>query len=221
LSNEYHRRHAHRKQILLSLATQELLRDQLPADTVLRDLGAHRLKDLARPEPLFQLIAPDLPATFPALNTLGASYTNLPTLPTPLIGRERELAQLGAPLHQPDRRLVTLTGPGGIGKTRLALELAGAVLEQFPDGIWLVELAPLAAPALIAPAIAAVLELREDPGRPLLTTLTTYLRERQPLIILDRGSDHLCAGRKPCALCTLHRNRRNITLIAAPRLPLR
>jgi predicted ATPase/class 3 adenylate cyclase len=208
----------HGGQILLSLATQELLRDQLPDDTALRDLGVYRLKDLARPESIFQVVVPDLPADFPPLNTPGIRRTNLPTSPTPLIGREHELAQLGALLHQPDTRLLTLTGPGGIGKTRLALELAGAVLEQFLDGVWLVELAALADPALIVPTIAAVLELREDPGRPLLTTLTTYLRERQPLLILD-NCEHLidaCAQMSSTLLQACPRLR----LLASSREPL-
>ncbi len=111
----------HGGQILLSLATQELVRDQLPDDTVLRDLGTHRLKDLAGPEPIFQLIAPNLPAIFPALNSLDARHTNLPAPPTALIGRETELAQIADRLEQRDCRLLTLVGPGGIGKTRLAL----------------------------------------------------------------------------------------------------
>jgi len=113
---------------------------------------------------------------------------NLPSALTSFVGRTRELATTAAMLAE--TRLLTLTGPGGSGKTRLALELAGAVLEQFPGGVWLVELAPLADAMLIVPAIAAVLQVREDPGRPLLTTLTTYLRERRPLLILD-NCEHL------------------------------
>jgi len=208
----------HGGQILLSLATQELARDQLPDDMALRDLGVHRLKDLARPESIFQVVVPDLPSDFPPLNTPGIRRTNLPTQPTPLIGRASELAQLGVLVHQPDTRLLTLTGPGGIGKTRLALELVGVVLEQFPDGVWLVELAPLVTPALIVPAIAAVLEVREDPGRPLLTTLTTYLRERQPLLILD-NCEHLIDA---CAQvsATLLQACSRLRLLATSREPL-
>jgi hypothetical protein len=204
--------------VLLSRATEQLVREQLPPDAALRDLGTHRLKDLSLPEQIFQLLAPDLPAAFAALNTLDARRTNLPAQPTPLIGRAYELAQAGALLHQPEARLLTLTGPGGIGKTRLALELAGTVLEQFPDGVWLVELAPLADPALIVPAIAAVLELRADPGRPLLTTLTTYLRERQPLLILD-NCEHLIDA---CAQvsATLVQACPRLRLLASSREPL-
>ena len=108
----------HGGQIQLSLTTQKLVRDQLPPELALRDLGSHRLKDLTRAEPIFQLLAPDLPTIFPPLRTLAVHRHNLPSQPTALIGREQEVATVCALLRQPDVRLVTLSGPDGIGKTR-------------------------------------------------------------------------------------------------------
>jgi len=127
-----------------------------------------------------RLHAPDAPAVSP--------QHNFPIQLTSFIGRSHELATIAAMLAE--ARLLTLTGPGGTGKTRLALRLAEDVLDQFPAGVWVVELAPLADPALIVPAIATVLDVREDPGRPLLTTLSNYLREKQPLLVLD-NCEHL------------------------------
>jgi predicted ATPase len=187
----------HGEQVLLSRATAELVRDQLPEGLTLRDLGPHRLKDLTRPEQIFQLVALDLPSEFPPLWTLDARRHNLPAQPTPLIGREQEIAAVGALLRRDsgggngaDVRLVTLLGPGGIGKTRLSLQVAAELLDAFPDGVWLVELAPLADPALVPRAVATALGLGEEPGRPLLARLIEYLRTRECLLILD-NCEHL------------------------------
>src|SRR5207244_52198 len=121
----------HGGQMLLSAAAWELARDHLPSDVELHDLGEHRLKDLTRPEHIFQLVAPDLMAAFPPLRTLESRRTNLPIQPTALIGREKELAAIHDILRRADVRLLTLTGPGGIGKTRLALQAAAEALSDF------------------------------------------------------------------------------------------
>ena len=145
---------AHGGQVLLSLATQELVRDQLPAGTRLRNLGEHRLKDLYRPERIFQLSAPDLPSEFPSLRTLEAYRTNLPLQPTPLVGREREVGDIVDRVRREEVRLLTLTGPGGTGKTRLALQAGADLLEGFDDGAFFVALATITEPVQVSFAIA-------------------------------------------------------------------
>jgi class 3 adenylate cyclase len=132
---------AHGGQVLLSSATAELVREALPAGAGLRDLGVHRLKDLQRPERIFQLAAAGVPVDFPPLRTLERFPNNLPVQPTPLIGREREVTAARDLLRRPETRLLTLTGPGGVGKTRLGLQIAADVVREFRDGtfslIWL------------------------------------------------------------------------------------
>lgn len=140
---------AHGGQIVMSLPAEELARDSLPPDVGLVDLGEHRLADLGRPERAFQVTHPQLPVTFPPLRSLDAYRHNLPLAVTAFIGRERELEQVGELLGA--CRLVTLTGIGGVGKTRLALQVASAALEAFSDGVFLVELAPFIDPALVIP----------------------------------------------------------------------
>jgi predicted ATPase/class 3 adenylate cyclase len=183
----------HGGQILLSLATEQLVREQLPPEVMLRDLGSHRLKDLSLPEQIFQLVAPDLPSEFPPLHTLAGDRTNLSAQPTTLIGREREGADVAA-LLRANVRLVTLTGPGGVGKTRLSLHVAAELLDEFADGVWFVNLAPISTPELVVPAIAQVLDVRETGGQPLRELLKRFLREKQLLLLLDNFEQVLDAS---------------------------
>jgi class 3 adenylate cyclase len=168
---------AHGGQVLLSLATQELVRDQLPGRTSLRDLGEHRLKDLFRPERVFQLVAPELPSAFPPLRTLGAYRNNLPLQPNPLIGREKEVSDVCNLLRGDETHLLTLTGPGGTGKTRLALQAAD-LLDDFPDGTYFAQLATLTEGELFSSTVAETLGVRETGEQPLDESLNDYLRER-------------------------------------------
>jgi predicted ATPase/class 3 adenylate cyclase len=187
-------RAGHGGQILLSLASEELVREQLPPDVTLRDLGGHRLKDLSLPEQIFQLSATGLPADFPPLHSLSAHRTNLPVQPTALIGREREIADVVVLLRRADVRLVTLTGPGGTGKTRLGLQVAAELLDAFADGVWFVNLEPINDPEQVAATIAQVLGVREVGGQPLLDTLKRYLYEKRMLLMLDNFEQVVDAG---------------------------
>jgi predicted ATPase/class 3 adenylate cyclase len=178
----------HGGQVLLSSATYELVRDVLPANTELLDLGERRLKGLLRPERLYQLYAPDLLSTFPPLKTLDTFLTNLPVQLTSFIGREREIAEIKQELKS--HRLVTLTGPGGTGKTRLSLQVAADLLDQFHNGIWFIELAPLTDPDLIPQTILSAIGIPEQSGKPPIEVLKEYLHEKKSLIVLD-NCEHL------------------------------
>jgi predicted ATPase/class 3 adenylate cyclase len=185
---------AHGGQILLSLAAQELTRDDLPEGFRLKDLGQHRLRDLIRPEQIFQLLAPNLPSRFPPLKTLDSRPNNLPAQPTPLIGRETEAAMVCERLRQAETRLLTLTGPAGTGKTRLGLQVAAALLDAFADGVYFVALAPIRDPSLVLSPIAEAMEIRETGDRPLLDHLKEHLREKQILLLLDNFEQILSAA---------------------------
>jgi predicted ATPase/class 3 adenylate cyclase len=176
---------AHGGQIVLSAVTAALVHDALPPGVALKDLGEQRLRDLARSERVFQLMAADLPGDFPPLRTLAAVPNNLPLQLTTFIGREQQLQALRTRLLRPDVRLLTLTGPGGTGKTRLALQAAADLLDHFPDGAFFVPLAPLVDPDLVPSAIAQSLDVREAPGRPILASLKDFCRPRQLLLLLD------------------------------------
>ena len=184
---------AHGEQVLLSGSAAELVRPRLPTGAGLRDLGANRLKGWTDSEHLWQVVGPGLRHDFPPLWTLDAVPHNLPLPVTSFVGREEEIEELRHLVLA--TRLLTLTGAGGSGKTRLALEVAAGVLADFRDGVWLIELAPVADPALVPNIVAAVLGIREEEDRPLLATLLTYLRAKQALILLD-NCEHLL---KACA----------------------
>jgi predicted ATPase/class 3 adenylate cyclase len=173
----------HGCQVLLSETARSLVTSTLPDELELRDLGEHRLKDLSRPEHLFQLVALGLPDRFPGLRTLDTSPNNLPTELTSFIGRTDELARLRELML--GTRLLTLTGPGGTGKTRLALALAADLIDRFPEGVFWVPLAPISEPELVAPTIAQSLALHEASPRPVLERLADFLRDKQVLIALD------------------------------------
>src|SRR5919199_1065795 len=184
---------AHGGQTVLSQATFDLVCDHSLHGVDLRDLGQHRLKDLQRPEHIYQLVIPGLPADFPLLTTLDARPTNLPVQPTPFIGREQEVAVVRACVLRPEMRLLTLTGPGGTGKTRLALQVAADLLDAFPDGVYFVDLAPISDPALVATTIATTLGVREI-GGPLIAGLKAYLAAKHLLLLLDNFEQVLAAA---------------------------
>jgi predicted ATPase/serine/threonine protein kinase/DNA-binding CsgD family transcriptional regulator len=175
----------HGGQVLLSPTTYNLVEQDLPDDLSLRDLGEHRLKDLGRPRRLFQLVIADLPADFPPLKTLDTYPNNLPMQHTPFIGREQELAAVGQLLSLEDVRLVTLTGSGGTGKTRLGVQVAAELTDAFADGVFFVNLALINDTALVVPTIAETLGIREAGSRPLRERLVEELQQKQLLLLLD------------------------------------
>ena len=184
----------HGGQTLLSRAAADAVADALPTGVSLRDLGERRLKDLARPERIFQAAAADLPGDFPPLRTLDARPNNLPAQATTLVGREAELAQVRALLRRDGVRLLTLSGPGGTGKTRLALQAVAEMVDEFTHGVWFAALAPIRDPALGLPAVSAALGVQEAPGASPADTLKEFLRERRLLLILDNFEQVLDAG---------------------------
>ncbi|HEY5901523.1 MAG TPA: adenylate/guanylate cyclase domain-containing protein, partial [Anaerolineales bacterium] len=179
---------AHGGQCLLSSTTEPLTRGGLPAGAELRDLGEHRLKDVPRAERIFELLIPGLLADFPPLATLNTLRHNLPLQLTSFVGRKKELADVKRLL--PHTHLLTLTGPGGTGKSRLAIQTSVTLLETFSHGAWLVELAPVSDPAQLAGAVLAALELPPEIHRPAIDMLCDYLRDKQFLLILD-NCEHL------------------------------
>jgi len=183
---------AHGGQILLSATTAELVRRQLPAGTTLRDVGEHQFKGLPNSERLFQIVAPDLRDDFPPLHSLKTKANNLPIQVTSFINRAGEQAAIVLLLGS--HRLVTLTGAGGIGKTRLSIAIGTELLAQYSDGVWFVELASLADPALVFQTIATTLGLRFE-SRLDLTILTNHLHDKRLLLILDNCEHlvHACA----------------------------
>jgi predicted ATPase/class 3 adenylate cyclase len=179
---------AHGGQVLLSHVMAELVRDHLPDEVSLRALGAVRLRDLASPELVSQLVHPELRQDFPALRSLESTPNNLPQQVSSFVGRERELADVRKMLA--NTRLLTLLGPGGLGKTRLSLHAAADAMDEHPDGVWFVELASLAEESLVPQTVASVLGVKEDSGRPVVDALTRHVNGRQLLVILD-NCEHL------------------------------
>lgn len=174
---------AHGSQVLLSQTTYALVESELPDGVTLRDLGEHRLKDLRQHKHLYQLIIAGLPADFPPLKSLNVSPNNLPMQLTSFIGRSREIGEVKQLLSK--ERLLTLTGPGGSGKTRLALQVAAERIEYFHDGVFFVALAPITDPRLVASTIAQSLGITETAGRSVVDGLKDYLQRKTLLLLLD------------------------------------
>jgi hypothetical protein len=204
----------HGSQVLVSAATQRLLDRATP----MLHLGEHRLKDLTEPEPLYQLQVPGARDQFPALKTLNNRPTNLPVVATPFIGRAAELAALSELLDRDEIHLVTVIGPGGVGKTRLALQAAADALDQFADGIYWVPLAPIQDPELALDAIAQALGLRREIAEPIDATVARYLSDKKLLLVID-NFEHLL-GAAP-ALAKLLTAARSVRVVATSREPLR
>src|SRR5262249_38275502 len=173
--------------------TRVLVEPMLRPGVGLRYLGEYHLKDIQRPERVFQLVIDGLPDKFPPLRTLDAQPNNLPVQTTTLIGREREVAEFTRLLLRDDVRLLTLTGPGGVGKTRLAVEVARRLAEEGQLAVAFTELAPIADPALVPHAIAGAVGVRERVDRPLLETLAEVLRPARLLLVLD-NCEHVVAA---------------------------
>ena len=181
----------HGGQTLLSETTAALVAGDLPSGVTLRDMGRHHLKDL-RTERLFQLEVAGLPGDFPPLRTLDRTPNNLPAQLTTFVGREREIARLGELLRE--RRLVTLTGPGGTGKSRLALQVAAEASADFPDGVFFTPLGAVTEPALVPSAIVAALRLAPPGDRPPLEVAVDHLADRSILLVLDNFEHLLLAA---------------------------
>ena len=203
----------HGGQVLVSQATQELIRDDLPKDINLCDLGQKRLKDLIRPEHIYQLVILNLPVDFPPLKTLDIYRHNLPPQITSFIGREKEMNEIRQTLAE--HRLVTLTGSGGAGKTRLSLQVAADLLESFPNGIWFVELASITDPDLIPQTILSAADMQTQPGRSALDSLKDFLREKTSLLVLD-NCEHLIEACAKLADTLLH-TAPNLKILASSR----
>jgi predicted ATPase/class 3 adenylate cyclase len=204
-------------QILLSQTVQQLSRGALPTGAALRDLGEHRLRDLLDPERVFQLLHPELPDQFPPLRSLENRPNNLPRQPTPFLGREREVADVVGLLGTDEVQLLTLTGPGGTGKTRLALQAAADLLDDFPDGVFFVPLASVSDPALVPSAIAGALGIREEGERSLMDRLHDVLAPKWLLLVLD-NVEHLIEAAS--AVGELLGASSALKVLATSRLPL-
>ncbi|HZY96486.1 MAG TPA: adenylate/guanylate cyclase domain-containing protein [Candidatus Cybelea sp.] len=206
----------HGGQILVSGITADLLQGEMPAECSLYDLGSHRLKDLARPEHFYQLIASGLRQNFPALRSLDELPNNLPLQLTSFVGREQDVSAIKQLLLH--NRLVTLVGTGGAGKTRCAVQVAAELLDDFSDGVWFVELAPISAGSLVTAEIAQALGVREGLNQPPLNALLNYLKRRRLLLVLD-NCEHVIEDARTAA-ATILRGCPDVRIFATSRASL-
>ena len=207
---------AHGGQVLLSDATRSEVAGGLPDGTSIRDLGPHRLKDLREPERLAQLVIDGLPDDFPPLRSLDARPNNLPIQLTSFVGRDRELAEAGDLLR--GTRLLSLTGPGGTGKTRLSLQVAASASDEYPDGVWFVALDAVRDPALVVSTIARTLHVPDNVKRGAMDMLTDRIGQGRVLLVLDNFEQVVDAGPD---IAELLRRCANVSAIVTTRIPLR
>jgi predicted ATPase/class 3 adenylate cyclase len=208
---------AHGGQVLVSQAVAEQLRDRLPAGVTLKDLGAVRLKGLATAEGVFQVVHPRLYQNFPALRELEATPNNLPQQLTSFIGREREREEIEEMLG--GTRLLTLLGMGGLGKTRLALQVGTSVMDTYPDGVWFIDLQTIRDGSLVASETARVLGVREEGGRPLMQTLCAHIKSRKLTLILDNCEQVIEAAAELAN--TILRSAPDVRILTTSRIALR
>ncbi len=209
---------AHGGQVLLSRASYELVREALPAAITLRDLGEHRLKDLTFPEHIYQIVDPTLGSDFPPLHTSSQARHALPVRLTPFVGRDEEVTTAVRLLCQDGARLLTLTGPGGVGKTRLALEVATMADHHFVAGVVFVPLAALTDPTPLVATLAQALQLLDLPGQSLLDGVRAYLHEKRLLLLLD-NCEQVAAG-VGLLVADLLATCPGLTVLATSRVPL-
>jgi class 3 adenylate cyclase len=210
----------HGGQVVVSAATAGLVEHALPEGVALRDLGTHRLKDFTDPVRLHDLVIDRLPSDFPQLRSLDARPTNLPAERTSFVGRAEEVAQLETLLQE--ARLITLVGPGGTGKTRLAMRVATLALDGFPDGAFLVDLSAVTDSELVLPEIAAGLKVRREPGQDVAEALLANLGNRRLLAARRCGSRESIASRCsrcPCLTTTPPTSRRSTRCVCSPSEP--
>ena len=206
---------AHGGQVLLSDTTRSLMAGELPPGVTVRELGEHRLKDLRAPERLSQLVIDSLPADFPPLRSIDARPNNLPTQLTTFVGREHELDEAVSLLAR--TRLLSFTGPGGTGKTRLSLLVAASAAESFPDGVWFVPLDAIRDPALVAPTIARTLGVADSPTRTAMEGLVEAVGARRMLLVLDNFEQVVAAAP---VIADLLRRCPNVTCLVTTRIAL-
>jgi class 3 adenylate cyclase len=210
---------SHGGQVVLSETVRRLLEGNVPAEASLKDLGEHRLRDLLEPERVWQVVAPGLETEFPPLGTLAARPHNLPAQP-PLIGREAEVAAILERFRE-GARLVTITGPGGTGKTRLALESAAELMDDFPDGVWFLDLSGLTDPTLALPQVAVTLGVRESGELPAARAVAGYLAGKRVLLVLDNLEQFRPFAALSQLLADLLAAVPELAILATSRAPLR